>query len=99
MAKFRKKQGAITLDSVKSSTISAFGYDKIEEVLIVEFKGGAQYRYEKVPKATFDGLKSAESFGKYFHSTIKGKFTCTKIKKSEKELQKEAEEKNAGPQL
>lgn len=68
------------LTPVKSSTLQAIGFYEAKEELVVEFKGGAQYLYKKVPKPTFDSLMNAESHGKFFHSTIKGKHEFVKIK-------------------
>lgn len=70
---------------VTSSQLVSIGYDPGTQTLEIEFKSfkaGAPtsvYQYTSVPVATWDGLRKAESHGKYFGQNIKGKFAYTKI--------------------
>jgi hypothetical protein len=91
MAKFNRGEPKPALKKVISSTLEAYGgWTPEKEQLIVEFKGGSQYLYHKVPVQTFDGLEKAESKGKFFHANIKGKFEFVKIKQGiKKEKNKE----------
>ena len=68
---------------VVSSNIEAVGYNDINEELIVQFIGGAQYLYKGVKKATYDSFAIAPSVGKFFHANIKSKFENVKIKSNE----------------
>lgn len=47
--------------------------------LYITFKSGGIYCYEGVPVSLYQGLVSAKSHGKYFHSHIKGKFIYHKV--------------------
>lgn len=47
--------------------------------IIVVFKNGTIYQYNKVPKKLWDGLIAAESAGKYLNSEIKGTYTFEQI--------------------
>jgi hypothetical protein len=62
------------INTPDSSNISRFSYDKDAQVLTVEFHKGRVYDYFDVPKRIFEGMKSADSRGKYLHSEIKGKY-------------------------
>lgn len=56
---------------VRSSTISAVGYDEATKVLGVKFRNGSEYHYLGVPKALFEALMSASSAGNYLNKYIK----------------------------
>jgi hypothetical protein len=55
-----------------SSSIAAAGYDPETQTLDIEFTSGQSYTYPGVPQDVYDGLMSADSPGKFFHSNIKG---------------------------
>ncbi|MBA7552008.1 hypothetical protein ES705_44559 [subsurface metagenome] len=65
--------------AVVSSNIESIGYDAANEVLEVEFRGGAVYQYSGVPKDVYNELMEAESVGRYLSSHIKGIYTCERI--------------------
>lgn len=58
---------------------------KIEDNLIIVFKGGVAYKYvNKYPdvissELDFENICKAESAGKYIHSNIKGNYQSTKL--------------------
>lgn len=54
----------------KSSNIVAYAYDDKNKHLIIAFKGGLVYQYQKVDKHIFDALKKAESKGKFVNEFI-----------------------------
>lgn len=56
---------------VQSSNIAAIGHDPINLTMIVEFKNGHRYQYEKVPTSLFDQMLKADSVGSAFHKLIK----------------------------
>lgn len=71
---------------VKSSNISAIGYDSIARHLTVQFKDGATHRYEDVSPEKHAGLMGHgvpfgrdHSVGKYFHAHIKGAHKSKKL--------------------
>lgn len=64
---------------VKSSNISAIGYDPDSEILEVEFSDGVVYEYRDVPKRLHLKLMKAKSPGRVLHAEIKGKFRCERI--------------------
>lgn len=64
---------------VTSSNIVSIGYDVESEVLEIEFRSGAVYRYDGVPMEEYDGLKDASSHGKYFLQHIRGRYADRKL--------------------
>ena len=60
--------------SLDSSNLSRIRYDKNSEILVIEFHGGRKYQYFDVPIQVFEGLKNADSYGKYFNEHIKGNY-------------------------
>lgn len=58
-------------EKVQSSNLDSISYDPIEFMLRIKFKSGAVYEYWDVPEAVWEGLKNAESKGKYFYSAIR----------------------------
>ena len=62
-----------------SSRVDSFRYDPAAKVLSVTFKSGGEYHYDGVPQDVVDGLKKAESAGKYLSSNIKGVFKHSKM--------------------
>lgn len=63
---------------VKSSTIEAVSYDEESRRLTIQFKGGRLYHYDDVPLGVYNSLLTAESVGRFFHSSIKGRFKYEK---------------------
>lgn len=58
----------------ESSNVSGFGYNTSTHVITVEFNNGTKYDYYDVPEHIFEGMKAAESKGKYLNSQIKGSY-------------------------
>jgi KTSC domain len=69
-----KLEGPIPRTAVVSSNLKSVGYDSDSKTLEIEFKNGSVYRYFEVPPATNSALMKSDSKGKFFHSTIRGKF-------------------------
>lgn len=65
--------------SVESSNIESVGHDETTDTLEVEFKSGAVYVYDNVPRAVFDGLISASSVGRYFNSYVRDVYTFVQV--------------------
>lgn len=67
----------IKMNPVESSNIEGIGYDNKNKHLWVAFKGNKVYRYDLVPRKTFEELMNAESKGRYLNSHIKGQYEAT----------------------
>jgi hypothetical protein len=59
---------------VDSSSLSRIKYNENTRILEIEFKGGRLYQYFDVPFQIFEGLRSADSHGKYFNKLIKDRY-------------------------
>lgn len=62
---------AVKLTPVKSSNLTAVGYNAEEEALVVLFHSGQTYRYSPVSLDTYNELLTAESVGQYLNQNIK----------------------------
>jgi len=59
------------LTPIKSSAISAHGYDPASETLHLQFASGGTYSYPGVPPEKYAALQAAESAGKYVAQHIR----------------------------
>lgn len=59
---------------VKSSNISAIGYDANSQTMEIEFRGGGVYRYSGIPPALHRALFTSPSKGKFFADFIKPRY-------------------------
>jgi hypothetical protein len=64
----------IRRELVESTSIASIGFHAELQVLEIEFRSGALYRYFAVPPSIFEGLQKAESKGRYFGQSIRGHF-------------------------
>lgn len=62
------------ISTPQSSNVAGFCYDDSTQVLTVEFNNGTRYDYYDVPNHIYEGMKTAESIGKYLNSEIKGHY-------------------------
>ncbi|MFJ9772659.1 KTSC domain-containing protein [Kitasatospora sp. NPDC101157] len=60
--------------AVDSSVLRSVGYDPRARVLELEFTGGPVYRYAGVPARVHRELLAAESHGRYFVRSIRGRY-------------------------
>jgi hypothetical protein len=58
--------------SLSSSALSSASYDDETLELEIRFTSGQTYTFYNVPPEIYEGLVSAPSPGRYFHSQIKG---------------------------
>lgn len=58
----------------QSSNVARFRYDAASQVLTVEFNSGGRYNYYDVPEYIFEGMKTADSTGRYLNAEIKGHY-------------------------
>lgn len=68
------------IETPKSSSIAAVGYDTESNELEIQFKSGGLYRYKKVPQHIFENMLNATSIGHYFHVNIKDFYEFTKLR-------------------
>lgn len=64
----------------KSSFIAEFEYDEHNLTLTTHMKNGAIYQHKQVDPGDWEGLKTAESQGKYWSDFIRGKKASTRVK-------------------
>ena len=57
-----------------STNIKSSIYDEEKKELIIEFKGGRKYMFEKVPLNIYGSFKRAKSQGSYFNKNIRNIF-------------------------
>jgi hypothetical protein len=62
------------ISTPQSSNVAGFSYNEATQVLTVEFKNGTRYDYYDVPEQIFEGMKSADSKGKYLNAEIRGNY-------------------------
>ena len=72
----------MNINSVESATLVAVGYDETSEILQVEFRSHAVYRYFGVPGSVYATLATAPSKGRYFNGAIRGHFPYSLVSKS-----------------
>ena len=65
-----------------SSVLRAARYVEEQELLDLEFRSGAIYRYFEFPAHQFRALLSADSHGQYFNHYIVGQFQEEKLRPS-----------------
>jgi hypothetical protein len=64
---------------VVSTTMSTVAYDGIRNLLQVEFRSRAVYRYFGVPAAVHEALLGAPSKGSYFNQAIRGRYAYVRV--------------------
>ncbi len=64
---------------VRSSNLSAIGYDSVTKTLRIKFHKNGIYDFYNVPLQIYEGLMNANSKGKYFHKFIKDKYPYSKV--------------------
>ena len=62
-----------------SSQLAAAGYDSASQTLAVKFNSGGVYHFRGVPPEDAEGLRTAQSPGRYLQSTIKPAYEFEKI--------------------
>jgi hypothetical protein len=64
---------------LSSTLLQAAAYQPEDELLEVEFRTGAVYRYCDVPVSIYEELLQADSKGRYFNQHIRNRFPTKKI--------------------
>ncbi len=80
----------MNIKSVESATLVAIGYDDAREILQLEFRSHAVYRYFGVPGSVYEALVVAASKGRYFNGAIRGRFPHSSASKTNAGLRGEA---------
>ncbi|MBW8815671.1 MAG: KTSC domain-containing protein [Caulobacterales bacterium] len=57
-----------------STVIRTFSYDPDARQLHITFVSGRRYRYEAVPRATYEAMRRAHSKGEFFNRRIRNAF-------------------------
>jgi hypothetical protein len=76
-----KYRGSVNLapfdcrDITRSSFIKRVCYDRRNEYMLISLNG-AYYHYCEIDSGTVSSLLSAESMGKFYNVSIKGRFDC-----------------------
>ena len=79
----------MNIRSVESATLVTMGYDDAREILQLEFRSRAVYRYVGVPGAVYEALVAAPSKGRYFNGAIRGHFPHSLVSKTSASLRGE----------
>ncbi len=66
-----------------SSHIREMRYDEKTSTLYVDFRTGKTYKFLNVPQEVYNGAVIAGSAGKYFSSSIKGKYEFEVVSSAE----------------
>ena len=64
----------IKTEQLSSTALASATYDDENLDLSITFVSGGTYTHSNVPQEIFDGLVSASSPGKYWHSNIKDQY-------------------------
>ena len=64
---------------VESSTLASVGYDDSSELLQLELRSRALYRYFAVPAAVHEALLAATSKGRHFNQAIRGQYRFVRV--------------------
>ena len=80
---FCAKAHSATLDRelVESTSIASIGYDAAARRLEIEFRSGALYSFREVPVEIHAAFLRAESKGRFFARSIRGKYPHTRIER------------------
>tara|TARA_R110002020_G_scaffold337807_4_gene553225 strand:- start:836 stop:1081 length:246 start_codon:yes stop_codon:yes gene_type:complete len=77
--KKEKIKGKLILNEYDSSNLKRSQYNVENNELVVEFKKGGKYSYEKVPISIFTKMRMAESQGSYFSKNIAKNYKYKKL--------------------
>ena len=77
--KSEKISGKLIINEYDSSNLKTTKYNTENNELIVEFKKGGKYSYNKVPISIFTKMRKAESQGSYFSKNIAKTYKYKKL--------------------
>ncbi|WP_405119704.1 KTSC domain-containing protein [Pseudomonas leptonychotis] len=61
---------------VRSTAITAIGYDPTNQRMKIKFQQGHTYDYCRVPAHIFNGFMNSQSKGTYYNTHIKDRYQC-----------------------
>jgi len=64
---------------VDSTCIGAAEYDFFAKNLVLTYKNGSSYLYDKVPNFVFEGLRNDDSKGRFINRHVLGKFSFNRL--------------------
>ena len=79
----------MNITAVESTTLAALAHDEAREILQLEFRSRAIYRYFGVPAPVYEALLAAPSKGTYFNRAIRGNFRYSRATNTRAGLQGE----------
>lgn len=65
--------------AIESTVLASITYDEPNQLLLVEFRGGAIYCYFGVPLTVHEGLLAAPSKGAHFNRFVRAQFSFTRL--------------------
>mgnify|MGYP003627992990 FL=1 len=77
--KKEKIVGKLIINEYDSSNLKRSEYNTQTSELMVEFKKGGKYSYEKVPISIFTKMRMSESQGSYFSKNISKNYKYKKM--------------------
>ena len=77
--KKEKIVGSLIINEYDSTNLKSSQYDTATNDLVVEFKKGGKYTYNKVPMTIFTKMRLSESQGSYFAKNIAKNYKYTKM--------------------
>lgn len=73
---------SVKMESVKSKQIKKIGWENTNMTLYIEFhRSNNTYMYYNVPEEIYNGIKTADSPGKYFQKNIRDIYSYNKVQK------------------
>ena len=79
----------MNITAVESTTLAVIAYDDAHEILQLEFRSRAIYRYFGVPAPIYEAMLEAPSKGRYFNRAIRGSFRYSRASDTRAGLQGE----------
>ena len=77
--KSEKIAGKLIINEYKSTNLKSSEYNTETNELIIKFKKGGKYSYDKVPISIFTKMRMAESQGSYFSKNISRNYKYKKL--------------------
>jgi len=65
--------------AIQSTVLTSITYDEPNQLLLVEFRGGAIYCYLRVPLTIHQDLLAAPSKGAYLNRFVRAQFSFTRL--------------------
>ena len=73
------RRNSARLAPMPSTVIQSFEYDADKQELLVVFRSGRRYVYERVPELTYAGMRRSISKGEYFNEHIRDRYEFRRV--------------------